>query len=174
MRITFILKEKCRSPWVVLRNLRLEVGTLIPALASEFTLLVVVAHNTVRLILEHLQWHTNVRSGRPEERDKTYAESVLRIHTHKGSIWQMKFTSSFLPIRYKFYITWCTLTDSINRLRQRKWSRISTTHFGDVKWVIARHQCSIFSKRPDGLWYWFISASAMAQTSIMLEERDAH
>ena len=86
MRITFILKEKCRSPWVVLRNLRLEVGTLIPALASEFTLLVVVAHNTVRLILEHLQWHTNVRSGRPEERDKTYAESVLRIHTHKGSI----------------------------------------------------------------------------------------
>ena len=39
--------------------------------------------------------------------------------------------------------------------------------------MIACHQCSTFSKRPDGLWYWFISTSAMAQTSIMVEERDA-
>lgn len=88
MKITFILKEKCRSPWVVLRNLRLEVRTLIPALAGEFTLLVVVAHNAVRLIFEHLQWHTDICSERPDKRNKTYAESVLRIHTHKGSVWQ--------------------------------------------------------------------------------------
>ena len=81
MRITFILKEKCRSPWVVLRNLRLEVGTLIPTLAGEFTLLVIVAHNTIRLIFEHLQLHTNIYSERPETRDKTYAESVLK-HTY--------------------------------------------------------------------------------------------
>lgn len=86
MRITFILKEKCRSPWVVLRNLRLEVGTLIPTLAGEFTLLVIVAHNTIRLIFEHLQLHTNIYSERPETRGKTYAESVLKLHTHKGYI----------------------------------------------------------------------------------------